>query len=608
MKSTQSIHGFLSNRLVKLILGGKYAHLWVFMILAFCGLLTAALEGFSFYFLSEAMSGAEGCIRNQEKWIYQLIFPELTVSRMFFGSMVFSVLFQLGRSLFYYVCTVFSTRLACTIQSHIQIAVYQQILRLSYGHISRMQVGDLLEQARSPVSFVNPLMDSLNRVAISFFTILVMIPFMFFIHAKLTIFTFLIFVVLGLFNKFLFKKISGYSQSLSGSLSDVNQQTSQVLQGIKMIHAYFRQQRMLVRITKKIGLIRSLSVKMYTISNLFPCISEVTNILVVSSILLFSAILIGVDDPSFFSILITFLAVTYRLSTRVQIGASAIGTIGLYAGYIFRTNTFLKNDSKSFFSEGKAWIKEPIRNIEFRKVFFHYEEGRGVLQDISFSVPQGSVLGIVGLSGAGKTSLLDLLLQLYQPVDGAIFCNGTNIRHFSLESWLAKFGVITQDAFLFDETLEKNIRFGMESASLSDIEEVAKIAQIDSFIQGLPLGYQTIVGERGLRLSGGEKQRVTLARALLRNPEVLLLDEATSNLDSQSEHSIHSVLETMRGTKTMMIIAHRLATVRSADLILVLDKGIIIGRGTHESLLKSCERYASLWHLQTRKESHSFSI
>jgi ABC-type multidrug transport system fused ATPase/permease subunit len=226
-----------------------------------------------------------------------------------------------------------------------------------------------------------------------------------------------------------------------------------------------------------------------------------------------------------------------------------------------------------------------------------------VLKNISFSIRKGMVVGIVGISGSGKTSLIDLLLRLYEPIEGKIFVNKMDIRNLAVDSWRAKFGVVGQDAFLFDETIEDNIRFGQDALPLEQIEKAARSAGIEDLIRRLPRGYQTIVGERGLRLSGGERQRLALARALLRDPEILILDEATSNLDSHSEHFIQNALAEIQKTKTAIVIAHRLSTIVDSDLILVVEHGKIIESGTHEHLLKLQGRYSHLWELQTKKQN-----
>ena len=260
---------------------------------------------------------------------------------------------------------------------------------------------------------------------------------------------------------------------------------------------------------------------------------------------------------------------------------------------------------KDFIKPGGKDFSDHVKEILVENVTFGYHRERShVLKNISFSIPKGSMIGIVGLSGSGKSSLIDLILRLYEPTEGKILANKVDIQEFSLSSWRAKFGVVAQDAFLFDESIEENIRFGVSTASVDEIIDVAKRAGIYELIQQLPRGLQTVVGERGVRLSGGERQRIALARALLRNPEILILDEATSNLDSQSEQCIQNALVEIQKTKTIIAVAHRLSTIVGSDNILVVENGSIIESGTHEELLRRPGRYFKLWKMQTKKHAN----
>ena len=239
--------------------------------------------------------------------------------------------------------------------------------------------------------------------------------------------------------------------------------------------------------------------------------------------------------------------------------------------------------------------------IAFRGVSFAYDARRPVLEDLSFEVAAGHTLGLVGLSGAGKTTVGRLLFRFYDPTSGAVEVDGHDIREVSVDSVRAAVGVVPQDAVLFNDSLAYNISFGDPGCTREDIERAARLAQIHDFIATLPDGYETVVGERGLKLSGGEKQRVAIARAVLKQPRIYLFDEATSALDTRTERAIQeSLLRVSQGTTTV-IIAHRLSSVVHADQILVIEDGRAIERGTHDSLLRDGGRYASLWAKQQQK-------
>jgi ATP-binding cassette, subfamily B, heavy metal transporter len=236
--------------------------------------------------------------------------------------------------------------------------------------------------------------------------------------------------------------------------------------------------------------------------------------------------------------------------------------------------------------------------IRFEDVIFSYDPERIVLKGISFTVPAGKTVAIVGPSGAGKSTISRILYRFYDIKSGRVTIDGQDIRDVTQESLRSVIGIVPQDTVLFNDTVKYNIAYGRIGANEAEIKEAARLAQIDKFIVELPLGYEAMVGERGLKLSGGEKQRVAIARTILKNPPILLLDEATSALDTGTEREIQSALNLVSRNRTSLVIAHRLSTVVDADEILVLDHGQIIERGRHEQLLAQNGHYASMWNKQ----------
>jgi ATP-binding cassette subfamily B protein len=238
--------------------------------------------------------------------------------------------------------------------------------------------------------------------------------------------------------------------------------------------------------------------------------------------------------------------------------------------------------------------------LRFETVQFHYDAARPILRNVSFTIAPGTTTAVVGSSGAGKSTLARLLFRFYDVTSGRILVNGTDIRDFTQASLRAAIGIVPQDTVLFNDTIRYNIAYGATSASQADIDAAVKAAQLDAFIASLPAGYDSPVGERGLKLSGGEKQRVAIARTLLKNPPILVLDEATSALDSRNEQAIQQALrQAMRG-RTTLVIAHRLSTIVDADQILVMEAGQIAEFGTHEQLLMRDGLYARMWAAQAQ--------
>jgi ATP-binding cassette subfamily B protein/subfamily B ATP-binding cassette protein MsbA len=235
-----------------------------------------------------------------------------------------------------------------------------------------------------------------------------------------------------------------------------------------------------------------------------------------------------------------------------------------------------------------------VREIRLEHVNFSYGGEKTVIHDLNLTVAGGSVVALVGRSGAGKTTLTDLIARFYDPASGRILVNGIDLREYRLESWRQKLGIVQQEVFLFDGTVRENIAYARPEATDEEVRTAARGANAEEFITHLPQGYDSIIGERGVKLSGGQRQRLAIARALLAGPEVLIFDEATSNLDTESERLIQQALDTLVQGRTTFIIAHRLSTVTHADLIVVIDEGRIVESGTHPVLLEANGMYARM--------------
>jgi len=283
-----------------------------------------------------------------------------------------------------------------------------------------------------------------------------------------------------------------------------------------------------------------------------------------------------------------------RLYTRIQEGLGASERIF----EILDTEPEVKD------APGALALPEIVGKVEVRDLRFHYREDQEVLKGLNFTVEPGEMVALVGPSGAGKTTLVNLLHRFYDPVSGEILVDGHNIRDVQMTSYWRQIGLVPQETLLFGGTIEENIRFAKEDATLDEIHEAARVANADRFINECPDGYQTVVGEKGIRLSAGQRQRIAIARAILKNPRLLILDEATSSLDNESEKLIQEALERLMRGKTSFVIAHRLSTIHNADKILVLDQGRIVETGTHHELMGQKGLYQYLYNLKSLQIDH----
>jgi ATP-binding cassette subfamily B protein len=251
-------------------------------------------------------------------------------------------------------------------------------------------------------------------------------------------------------------------------------------------------------------------------------------------------------------------------------------------------------------AEGRGRLPRPVAGaLRLQDVRFAYATGPEVLRGLDLEVPAGETHAVVGLTGAGKSTIVKLVLRLYEPTGGAVTLDGVDVRELTFADLRGAIGLVSQDVFLFDGTVRENIAYGDPEASAERIEAAARLAEAHEFIEALPRGYDTLVGERGQKLSGGQRQRVSIARAIVRDPPILVLDEATSSVDNETEAAIQRSLETVSRDRTTLVIAHRLSTVRHADRIHVLEDGRVTEAGTHDELLGGGGLYAALWRVQT---------
>ncbi|WP_254822903.1 ABC transporter ATP-binding protein [Haloglomus halophilum] len=295
-----------------------------------------------------------------------------------------------------------------------------------------------------------------------------------------------------------------------------------------------------------------------------------------------------------------FLFAMFRLSPRISTLNNTIYQLEGELPHLVRTQKFIcELESAQEPNKGDRPVPEPIEETRFEDVQFAYDSTEQVLDGVSFAVERGEFVAFVGPSGAGKSTIVSLLTRMYDPDEGTITANGTDISEFPIEAWRDRISVVRQNPYVFNDTLRYNITIGARDVSASELERVCEIAQVTEFLDELPEGYNTVLGDEGVKLSGGQRQRVSVARALLKDADFLVLDEATSDLDSNIEESMHQAIESMDRDYAMLVIAHRLSTIVSADRIYTMEGGVIVESGQHGELIEQDGTYANLYATQT---------
>jgi ATP-binding cassette subfamily B protein/subfamily B ATP-binding cassette protein MsbA len=445
-------------------------------------------------------------------------------------------------------------------------------------------------------------MEELNKGIVSLLAILASLTVMFLLSPSLTWLALGVFGCLGILQKLVIHQIAKISRAVSDHLVSFNKHIVQSLHALRAIYTFDRQKAVMANISSTLYKLAESIKKLYLWNHVSGPVNEILGIILVGVFLIIGQT--QEKSPAALPLLLTFITIVYRMNNRMQMLLNSFNSVAVNWGAILRLEEILKKKDKEFAVNGNIAFTGLQKEIVLNQVNLHYIEGQQpAIKNLSMKIPKGATIAFVGHSGAGKSSIIDLLVRLYAPSSGQILIDDFDLQQLDISTWRKSLGVVSQDTFIFNDSIADNIRFGQLDAKLEQVIEAAKMAGAHEFISGLPEKYQTIVGERGYRLSGGERQRIALARALIRDPEILILDEATSSLDSNSERLIQSALNQFQGTKTIIIVAHRLSTVVKADCIFVMEKGTIIEKGTHDELLKNRGVYAHYWNMQAHQES-----
>jgi len=382
-------------------------------------------------------------------------------------------------------------------------------------------------------------------------------------------------------------------------MDDINSYLYDTISGIKTVKSFDNAASHIRKYQTRIDRYRDLSIEIVDNRIVVFFFNEPVLVLLAVGLLVAAVRFFGIP----FSDVLVFLVVLIQILPKVKLINNNWLAIQEFLPHLARVRNLIVRSDKQYFPEGPVRVGTVGRDIRFESVSFRYPlTEENVLSDINAVIEKGSTVAIVGPSGGGKTTFVDLLLRLHDPTEGTIRVDGVALSDIRSGDWRRLIGVVEQDPYLFNETVSNNIRYGKLDATEEEIEQASKLAYAHVFIEKLSKGYGSFVGNRGLKLSGGQKQRLALARALVREPELLVLDEATSALDSEFERLIQTAIQQFRGRTTIVVVAHRLSTVRDADKILVIEDGRIVESGKHETLMDQKGRYRDLVNLQSESD------
>ena len=520
----------------------------------------------------------------------------------FSGPVLFLVLLgsavglQLLQSLAQYFNGLSVDWFAARCRARITARIQSQILALSFACASSYRVGDLLDQAGQGPEAIRIEIETLNQLLLNGLLILAYLAILVGISPWLLAVAVAMAVLLASLQWRLLPAIRRQAQRVNESQVGIAMRSTEDIQGLRMLHSSGQLDAADLSFRGRMAALERGLRRQALLTNIVNPLSGLLPVVALAVVALASVLLFGARSTGILPSLITFMLALQRLNTRLAGCAVLMGTQAVNNARLARLNALLRPEDKIFRRRGGVPFQGLERDIRFEGVALRYgPEAPEVLSAIDLVLPKGAALALVGASGAGKSSIADLLVGLYAPSRGRLLVDGCDLRSIDLASWQQRLGVVSQDTFLFNASLAENIAYGCPWATAADIEAAALQAQAAGFIQALPQGFDTLVGERGYRLSGGQRQRISLARAILRRPELLILDEATSALDSQSERLVQEAIERFERGHTVLVIAHRLSTIVKADQIVVMDHGRIVEQGDHNELSAGGGLYQQLW-------------
>lgn len=578
----------------------EFKHFRVVAILAIVfSALAASFEGFGLGFLlvflqSLTTPGAEP-VKTGIGWFDILILGinASTTERLYRISALIIVTTFMRASFNYIgqICIQFSE---VSLVDNLRKRIFQQLEAQTLNYFSHKKSGELVNTLTSEMERIRQIFGGLAFLITRSFTLIVYSISLFILSWKLTIVSILLFSLLAVALSTLNKQIRERSFAITSANDNFTARVLEFIEGIRTIHAFSTQEFERKRYYQASEKIVNTWKSVYWVSLIVKPLAES-----ISTLILISMIIVALTTGLMkVSALLTFFFVLFRIIPMTQDLNGVVAFLSTQAGAVENIKELLKTDDKIYFQNGALRFPGFKRSIDLVSVDFDYSLNQRVLHNITLSIKQGEMTALIGSSGAGKTTLADLIPRFHDATDGYIYIDEVDIRKFDINSLRSQIAVVSQNTFIFNTSVGNNIAYGTPKATEIEIKEAARLANALEFILEMPEGFDTQLGDRGVRLSGGQRQRIAIARALLKNPEILILDEATSALDSVSERLIQESLEKLSVGRTVIAIAHRLSTIAKADKVVVLEQGKIVEQGAYQELLQQRGKFWQYYQIQ----------
>lgn len=510
------------------------------------------------------------------------------------------------RGIFQYGQNIFMIDASLEMVLNVRKKVYAHLHQLGLDYFETAKTGDLTYRLTEDIDKVGEIVDKLSHQFVSNVLQLIVIPaYMFYLNWQLTIASLILAPLMATLVSMFGERLLILSRRSQNQISNISSLLTEVFSGIRVVQGFAAQDYEVNRFAQEAKYNRQARYKAEKLkATQYPVVGFL------EAVSIMSLFFIGGWQISQGNLqsqeFVSYLAAVALLLHPIDLMTSNYNEFKQAEASVDRIFELMDEKPTVIEKDNSLTLPEVTGKVEYCDVSFAYKSGKPVLKHLSLLAKPGQIIALVGSSGAGKTTLVNLLPRFYDPQDGQILIDGFDIKNVSLKSLRRQIGIVPQETTLFSGTIAQNIAYGQEKLDYQAIEKAAKIANAHSFITQFSQGYQTWVGERGVNLSGGQKQRIAIARAVLLNPRIMILDEATSALDSESETLVQEALERVMENRTVFVIAHRLSTVRSADCILVLEKGQVVESGTHDELLAKQGRYAKFYKQQYAKGTEAF--